>query len=82
MSAYKHAFNDRRKKKGDMRSLWIARINAAVRQIDPEYSYSRFICDLKKHDIALNRKMLADLAVRDSNRVAMLVEEARSSKEA
>jgi large subunit ribosomal protein L20 len=80
MSAYSHAFTDRKKKKSDFRSLWIIRINAAVRAIDPEYSYSRFMHDLKEVKVGLDRKMLADLAVRDSKEFARLVELAKSAK--
>jgi large subunit ribosomal protein L20 len=56
-----YAFRDRRKKKGQFRSLWIQRINAGVRQYD--MSYSEFIGKLEKKGIALNRKTLADLAM-------------------
>ena len=56
-----YAYRDRRKKKGEFRSLWIQRINAGVRQYD--MSYSEFIGKLDKKGIALNRKTLADLAM-------------------
>jgi large subunit ribosomal protein L20 len=56
-----YAYRDRRKKKGEFRSLWIQRINAGVRQYD--MSYSEFIGKLGKKGIALNRKTLADLAM-------------------
>lgn len=56
-----YAYRDRKKKKGDFRSLWIQRINAAVRQYD--MSYSEFIGKLEKKGIGLNRKTLADLAM-------------------
>ena len=59
-----YAYRDRRNKKRDFRGLWIIRINAAARQND--VSYSRFMAGLKKAGVILNRKMLADLAVRDS----------------
>ena len=58
-----YAFRDRRAKKGEFRSLWIARINAAARING--LSYSRLIGGLKKADVRLNRKMLAQLAVVD-----------------
>ena len=58
-----YAFRDRRVRKRDFRSLWIARINAAVRR--EGLSYSRFIAGLKKAGVTLNRKALAELAVRD-----------------
>jgi large subunit ribosomal protein L20 len=56
-----YAFNDRRKKKGEFRALWIQRINAAVRPLG--ISYSQFIGLVNKKGIALNRKALADLAM-------------------
>jgi len=59
-----YAYRDRRNKKRDFRGLWIIRINAAARQND--LSYSRFMAGLKKAGVSLNRKMLADLAVKDS----------------
>ncbi len=65
-----HAFRDRRARKRDFRRLWIARINAAART--HELSYSRFIDGLKKAGVEVNRKMLADLAVRDPGAFAEL----------
>ena len=59
-----YAYRDRRNKKRDFRSLWIVRINAAARKND--LSYSKFMSGLKKAGVDLNRKMLADLAVKDS----------------
>ncbi|MFP3855022.1 MAG: 50S ribosomal protein L20 [Anaerolineales bacterium] len=58
-----YAYRDRRTRKRDLRRLWITRINAAARQNDT--SYSRLIHGLRQNDINLNRKMLADIAVRD-----------------
>lgn len=58
-----HAFRDRKTRKRAFRRLWISRINAAART--HELSYSRFIDGLKKAGVEVNRKMLADLAVRD-----------------
>ncbi|MBP9760348.1 MAG: 50S ribosomal protein L20 [Candidatus Pacebacteria bacterium] len=55
-----HAFNDRRKKKGDFRRLWTVRINAGLRA--QGYTYSRFINMMKEKNILINRKMLAELA--------------------
>src|SRR5215217_1295910 len=63
MKALAYAYRDRRARKGDMRRLWIARINAAARHHG--MSYSQFMASLKARDINLNRKVLADLAVRD-----------------
>ncbi len=57
-----YAFAHRRDKKGDYRRLWNVRINAALREINPEYSYSRFMGNLKKAKIELDRKALATLA--------------------
>lgn len=58
-----YAYRDRRARRGDMRSLWIARINAASRL--QKLSYSCFIFGLKRAGVELDRKMLADIAVRD-----------------
>ncbi len=58
-----YAYRDRRQKKRDFRSLWIQRINAAARMYD--MSYSRFISGLKKLNIIIDRKILADIAVND-----------------
>lgn len=69
--ALKHSYRDRRARKRDFRRLWISRINAATRIHD--LSYSRFIDGLKKAGVQVNRKMLADLAVRDPNTFAELV---------
>lgn len=69
--ALKHSYRDRRARKRDFRRLWISRINAATRIHN--LSYSRFIDGLKKADVQVNRKMLADLAVRDPNAFAELV---------
>ncbi len=66
-----YAFADRRKKKRDFRQLWIARINAAARSNG--LSYNRFMNGLKKAGVAVNRKMLADLAVHDSQAFRALV---------
>ena len=63
MKALCNAYRDRRRRKRDFRRLWIARINAASRLNG--LSYSRFIGGLKKADIRINRKMLAQLAVTD-----------------
>ncbi len=61
LKAGKNAYRDRRLKKRDMRALWQTRINAGVRPLG--LSYSRFIGDLKKAGITLDRKILADLAM-------------------
>ncbi len=61
--ALNYAYRDRRQRKRDFRRLWIARINAAARMND--LSYSKFISGLKKADITLDRKVLAELALSD-----------------
>ena len=71
MHAGNYAFRDRRARKGEFRSLWIQRINAACRQND--VSYSRFIAGLKEAGIDVDRKILADLAVRDAAAFSSLV---------
>jgi len=70
-----YAYRDRRARKRDFRGLWILRINAAARQND--LSYSRLMAGLKKAGVALDRKILADLAVSDPAAFARLVETAR-----
>ena len=70
MKALAYAYRDRRARKGDMRRLWIARINAAARQHG--MSYSVFMAALKERGVNLNRKVLADLAVRDPAAFAAL----------
>ncbi len=72
--AGEHAFAGRKQRKRDMRKLWIQRINAALNEFD--LSYSRFINLLKKKNINLNRKMLAELAVRDPEAFKKIVETA------
>ena len=64
MHALKYAYRDRRNKKRELRALWIARINAACRECG--LTYSVFMNGLKKSKVALDRKILADLAVKDS----------------
>jgi large subunit ribosomal protein L20 len=74
------AYRDRRTKKRDFRKLWIARINAAARLNG--LSYSRFINGLKKAEVDINRKMLAEMAVNDAAGFARLAEVARSANQA
>ena len=64
MKSYWYAYRDRRVRRREFRRLWIARINAAARQND--LSYSRLIHGLKKANVRIDRKALADIAVRDS----------------
>jgi large subunit ribosomal protein L20 len=63
MRSRQYAYRDRKKRKGDFRRLWIVRINAAARENG--LSYSTFILKLKKAGIALDRKILAEIAVND-----------------
>ena len=69
--AWDHAYRNRRERKGDFRRLWIIRIGAACRQSGT--TYSRFIYGLKKAGVELDRKILADLAVRDEPAFEKLV---------
>ena len=73
--AAKYAYRDRRRKKGDFRRLWITRINAAARL--HELTYSRLMNGLRKAGVEVNRKILADLAVRDPVAFEQLVEVAK-----
>ena len=77
MKSGQYAYVGRKLRKRDMRSLWITRINAACR--DNGISYSLFINGLKKANVDLNRKVLADLAVTDKNAFAKLVETAKKT---
>ena len=70
-----YATRDRRVRKRDLRKLWIARINAAARLNGT--TYSRLVAAMKKANIALNRKMLADIAVRDPKAFAAVVTQAK-----
>ena len=78
--AERYAYRDRRARKGDFRRLWIQRINAAARQ--DGLSYSRFIHGLKLAGVELDRKVLADLAVREPATFSSLVETARGALDA
>ena len=77
MHSFKYAYNDRRKLKGNMRKLWIARINAGVRAYD--MSYSRFINGLKVAGVEINRKVLSDLAISDPAAFKQLVDVAKEA---
>ncbi len=76
MKSGQYAYVGRRLKKRDMRSLWIARINAACRLNG--ISYSKFMNGLKVKNIVLNRKVLADMAVNDKSGFASLVEKVKA----
>ena len=77
IKAGQYAYRDRRQRKRQFRALWIARINAAARECG--LSYSRFMSGLSKAGIALDRKVLADIAVFDKAAFAALAEKARTS---
>ena len=77
MKKLKYQYRDRRVLKRNMRSLWIVRINAAVRELG--LSYSKFMNMLKKADIQVNRKMLAELAVNEPEAFKVLVETAQKA---
>ena len=77
MKSYWYAYRDRRNRRRDFRRLWIARINAASRANG--MSYSRLIHGLKQANISLDRKVLADLAVRDDAAFAAVVDVARKA---
>jgi large subunit ribosomal protein L20 len=77
MKALRSAYRDRRRRKRDFRRLWITRINAAARQNG--VSYSKLIGQMKKADIQLNRKMLAQLAVLDPASFSKVVETANQA---
>ncbi|MDA8147800.1 MAG: 50S ribosomal protein L20 [Actinomycetota bacterium] len=79
MHSLQYAYRDRRARKGDFRSLWIQRINAAARQ--EGLSYSRFIAGLHRAGVGVDRKVLADLAVSDPQAFASLATLARTSLE-
>jgi len=72
-----YAYRDRRNRKRDLRRLWITRINAASRANG--LSYSKFIYAMKQANIQLNRKVLADLAVRDPKAFSSVVEKAKAA---
>jgi large subunit ribosomal protein L20 len=77
MKAGQYAYRDRRQRKRQFRSLWIARINAGARECG--LSYSRFMNGLKRAMIEVDRKMLADLAVFDKPAFAKFAEQAKAS---
>ncbi len=77
LHSYRYAYISRRKIKSDFRKLWIKRINAGCHSNG--ISYSRFMDGLKKSDIAINRKMLSELAINDPKAFASLVETAKKA---
>src|SRR5512137_186436 len=77
MRAGQYAYRDRRNRKRDFRGLWIARINAAARELG--LTYSTFMHGLKKAAVEVDRKVLADIAVFDKPAFAQLVNQAKAS---
>jgi large subunit ribosomal protein L20 len=77
MKSLWYAYRDRRQRRRDLRRLWITRINAAARLSG--MSYSRFIYGMKQAAIELDRKSLADIAVRDAETFSKIVEEAQKA---
>jgi large subunit ribosomal protein L20 len=77
LHALSYATRDRKQRKRQMRQLWVIRINAGARQHG--LTYGRFVAGLKKADIELDRKILADLAVRDEATFAKIAEMARGA---
>ena len=77
MKAGQYQYRDRRNKKREFRALWIARINAAVRELG--MTYSVFMNGLRKAEIEVDRKVLADLAVHDKAAFTKIAEQARAS---
>ena len=80
MHSLQYAYRDRRARKGDFRSLWIQRINAATRELG--MTYGRFIYGLDKAGIVVDRKVLSDLAITDKAAFAALVEKAKAAQAA
>lgn len=78
LHAGQYAYNGRRLKKRDFRKIWITRLNAAVREHD--MSYSKFESALKTSNITINRKLLADIAVKDPNSFAQIISQINSAK--
>ena len=80
MGSMSYAYRDRRARKGEFRRLWITRINAAARQNGT--TYSQLMAGLKAADVEVDRKMLADMAVRDPQAFTQLVEVAADARKA
>lgn len=77
--ANQYATRDRKVRKRNFRALWIQRINAGVRAFDAEMTYSRFINALEKAGIAVDRKVLADLAVHEPEAFGAIVTQAKAA---
>lgn len=76
LKSFWYAYRDRRTRRRELRRLWIARINAAARMNGS--TYSRLIHDMKTANVAINRKMLSDLAIRDPDAFAAVVSKVQS----
>lgn len=74
-----YAYIGRKLRKRDMRRLWITRINAGLKQVDEKLQYSRFINMMKKANVAINRKMLSELAATDFSAFKSIVETVRKA---
>lgn len=77
--AQEYATRDRKRRKRSFRALWIQRINAGVRAIDAEFTYSRFIDGLTRSGIEVDRKVLSDLAIREPEAFAAIVAKAKAA---
>ena len=82
MKAGQYAYRDRRQKKRQFRALWVARINAAVRSLGMDMTYSVFMHGLKKVGIEIDRKVLSDMAIFDAPAFAKIAEQAKAGLEA
>jgi len=78
LHAGQYAFAGRKKRKRDLRRIWISRINAALTEYAQGLKYSQFISQLKKADITLNRKILADLALSDPQCFKSVIEKVQA----
>jgi large subunit ribosomal protein L20 len=74
-----YAYRGRKLKKRNFRSLWIQRINAAVRSVDPKLTYSRFISGLNLAGLPIDRKMLSELAIAEPASFKLIVERAKAA---
>ena len=77
MHSFKYAYNDRRKLKGNMRKLWIARINSAASMNG--LWYSKLMHGLKRANIEINRKMLSEIAIHDADTFGKICDEAKAA---
>lgn len=78
LHAGQYAYIGRKLRKRDFRKLWILRLSAAVKEVDPSYNYSRFIHDLKAAEIDMNRKVLSEMAIKDFDSFKAIVEKVKT----